>query len=94
LITYVTQTLCFLTQNDVITSGNVLFEIADPFLFCHPVRDRLASNRVDNFEAKGFLRNDKIKGKVIKLGVVVFWRYAAVKLNHLHSPLLVLRNIS
>jgi hypothetical protein len=27
---------------------------------------------LDNFEAKGFLRNDKIKGKGIKLGAVFF----------------------
>jgi hypothetical protein len=51
----------FLTQNDVITFGNVLIETADPLLFCHPVRGRLTLNGLDNFEAKGFLRNDKIK---------------------------------
>jgi hypothetical protein len=50
-----------LTQNDVITFGNLLFEIADPLLFCHPVRDRLTLNGLDNLEAEGFLRNDKIK---------------------------------
>jgi hypothetical protein len=50
-----------LTQNDVITSGKVFFDIADPLLFCHPVRDRLTLNKLNNFEAKGFLRNDKIK---------------------------------
>jgi hypothetical protein len=52
---------CAFTQNDVITSGKVFFEIADPLLFCHPVRDRLTLNKLNNFEAKGFLRNDKIK---------------------------------
>ena len=56
----------------MITFGNVFFEMADLLLFCHPVRDRLTLNRLDNFEAKGFLRNDKIKSKGIKLGAVVF----------------------
>ena len=56
----------------MITFGNVFFEMADLLLFCHPVRDRLTLNRLDNFEAKGFLRNDKIKGKGIKLGAVFF----------------------
>jgi hypothetical protein len=51
----------FFKQNDEITSGKVLFEIAVPLLFCHPVRDRLTLNRLDNLEAEGFLRNDKIK---------------------------------
>ena len=55
-------------NNDVITYGKVLFEIAEPPLFCHPVRDRLTLNKLDNFEAKGFLQNDKIQGKGIKLG--------------------------
>jgi hypothetical protein len=68
----VTQSLRFLTQNDAITSGNVLFDIADPLLFCHHVKDHLTLNRWDNFAAKGFLRNDKIKGKGIKLGAMVF----------------------
>jgi len=45
-------------------------------------------------KAKGFLRNDKIKGKGIKLRPVVFLSYAAVKFNTLHYQLLVLRNIS
>jgi hypothetical protein len=49
---------------------------------------------LDNFAAKGFLRNDKIKGKGIKLGVVVFLSYAAVKFNILLYQLLALRNIS
>jgi hypothetical protein len=78
----------------VITFGNVFFEMADLLLFCHPVRDRLTLNRLDNFEAKGFLRNDKIKGKGIKLGAVFFLSYAAVKFNTLHYQLLALRNIS
>ena len=56
----------------MITFGNVFFEMADLLLFCHPVRDRLTLNKLDNFEAKGFLRNDKIKGKGIKLGAVFF----------------------
>ena len=68
--------------------------MADLLLFCHPVRDRLSLNKLDNFEAKGFLRNDKIKGKGIKLGAVVFLSYAAVKFNTLHYQLLALRNIS
>ncbi len=67
--------------------------MADLLLFCHPVRDRLTLNRLDNLEAKGFLRNDKIKGKGIKLGAVVFLSYAAV-INTLHYQLLALRNIS
>ena len=71
----------------MITFGNVFFEMADLLLFCHPVRDRLTLNRLDNFEAKGFLRNDKIKGKGIKLGAVVFLSYAAVKFNTLHYQL-------
>jgi hypothetical protein len=71
----------------VITFGNVFFEMANLLLFCHPVRDRLTLNRWDNFEAKGFLRNDKIKGKGIKLGVVVFLSYAAVKFSTLHYQL-------
>ena len=78
----------------MITFGNVFFEMADLLLFCHPVRDRLTLNRLDNLEAKGFLRNDKIKGKGIKLGAVVFLSYAAVKFNTLHYQLLALRNIS
>ena len=78
----------------MITFGNVFFEMANLLLFCHPVRDRLTLNRWDNFEAKGFLRNDKIKGKGIKLGVVVFLSYAAVKFNILLYQLLALRNIS
>ena len=68
--------------------------MADLLLFCHPVRDRLTLNRWDNFEAKGFLRNDKIKGKGIKLGAVVFLSYAAVKFNTTLYQLLALRNIS
>ena len=68
--------------------------MADLLLFCHPVRDRLSLNKLDNFEAKGFLRNDKIKGKGIKLGAVVFLSYAAVKFNILLYQLLALRNIS
>ena len=68
--------------------------MADLLLFCHPVRDRLTLNKLDNFEAKGFLRNDKIKGKGIKLGAVFFLSYAAVKFNTLHYQLLALRNIS
>ncbi len=52
----------FFKQNDEITPGKVRFEIAAPLLFCHPVRDRLTLNKLDNLEAKGFLRNDKIKG--------------------------------
>jgi hypothetical protein len=68
--------------------------MADLLFFCHPVRDRLTLNRLDNFEAKGFLRNDKIKGKGIKLGAVFFLSYAAVKFNTLHYQLLALRNIS
>ena len=83
-----------LTQNDVIAFGNVFFEMADLLLFCHPVRDRLTLNRSDNFAAKGFLRNDKIKGKGIKLKPVVFLSYTAVKFNTLHYQLLALRNIS
>ena len=71
----------------MITFGNVFFEMADLLLFCHPVRDRLTLNRWDNFEAKGFLRNDKIKGKGIKLGAVVFLSYAAVKFSTLHYQL-------
>ena len=78
----------------MIAFGNVFFEMADLLLFCHPVRDRLTLNRLDNFAAKGFLRNDKIKGKGIKLGVVVFLSYAAVKFNILLYQLLALRNIS
>jgi hypothetical protein len=50
-----------LTQNDVIAFGNLLFEIAVPLLFCHPVRDRLTLKELDNLEAEGLLRNDKIK---------------------------------
>ena len=68
--------------------------MANLLLFCHPVRDRLTLNRLDNFAAKGFLRNDKIKGKGIKLGAVVFLSYAAVKFNILLYQLLALRNIS
>jgi hypothetical protein len=86
--------LCFLTQKDVISFGNVFIEMTALLLFCHPVRDRLTLNRSDNFAAKGFLRNDKIKGKGIKLGAVVFLSYAAVKFNTLHYQLLALRNIS
>ena len=78
----------------MITFGNVFFEMADLLLFCHPVRDRLTLNRSDNFAAKGFLRNDKIKGKGIKLGAVVFLSYAAVKFNTTLYQLLALRNIS
>ena len=55
----------------MIAFGNVFFEMADLLLFCHPVRDRLTLNRLDNSAAKGFLRNDKIKDKGIKLGAVV-----------------------
>jgi hypothetical protein len=43
-------------------SGKILFEIAESLLFCHPVRDRLTLKVLNNLEAKGFLRNDKIKG--------------------------------
>jgi hypothetical protein len=86
--------LCFLTQKDVISFGNVFIEMTALLLFCHPVRDRLTLNRFDNFEAKGFLRNDKIKGKGIKLRPVVFLSYTAVKFNTLHYQLLALRNIS
>ena len=78
----------------MITFGNVFFEMDDLLLFCHPVRDRLTLNRSDNFAAKGFLRNDKIKGKGIKLGAVVFLSYAAVKFNTTLYQLLALRNIS
>ncbi len=58
----------FLTQNDVISCGIVWFEMAEPLLFCHPVRDHLTLKVLVNLEVKGFLRNDKIKGKGIKLG--------------------------
>ena len=67
-LTDVTQSLCFLTQNDVISCGIVWFEMAEPLLFCHPVRDHLTLKVLVNLEVKGFLRNDKIKGKGIKLG--------------------------
>jgi hypothetical protein len=49
------QLLSPILLTDVITSGKVFFDIADPLLFCHPVRDRLTLNRWDHFEAKGFL---------------------------------------
>ena len=51
----------FLTQNDVISCGIVRFEMAEPLLFCHPVRDHLTLKVLVNLEVKGFLRDDKIK---------------------------------
>jgi hypothetical protein len=43
---------CVFKQNDEITSGKVCFKIADPLLFCHPVRDRLTLNGLDHLEAE------------------------------------------
>ncbi len=60
LVIDVTQSLCFLTQNDVISSGKVWFEMAEPVLFCHPDRDHLTLNVLVNLEVKRFLRNDKM----------------------------------
>jgi hypothetical protein len=42
-------------QNDGITCEKVLFEIAEPLLFCHPDRDHLTLNVLVNLEVKGFL---------------------------------------
>ncbi len=46
--------------------------MAEPLLFCHPDRDPLALKVLVTLEVKEFLRNDKIKGKGIKLGGKLF----------------------
>jgi hypothetical protein len=47
--------------NDVFTLGKVFFETSEPLFFCHPVRDPLTMDLLDNLEVKGFLWNDKTK---------------------------------